>query len=225
MQHTSKQFEYEMDTLRERVLEMGALSSSQLSRIYSALSSAAITLAEEIAETERSINEAHSEIDALCTRIVAKRQPAAADLRYVLATIHVIGDIERIGDETKKILSKLADPVIRDVLTKIPEVISMAALTNDMMRRAMAALARQDALSALDTLRMDTKVDADYSAAIERLTRLVANNVELANPFIECAFIARSLERCGDHVKNVAEEVVSIVRGEDVRHRHGDAIQ
>lgn len=219
MQHTSKQFEMEMDTLRTRVLDMGALASSQLARIYAALSSSSVALSEEINETEQAINDAHGEIDALCTRIVAKRQPAAADLRYVLATIHIIADIERIGDEAKKILSKLAETPIRDVLTKIPEVISMSAMTNDMMRRAMAALGRQDVISALDTLRMDARVDADYTAAIERLTRLVAQNNELATPFIECAFIARSLERCGDHVKNVAEEVVAIVRGEDVRHR------
>jgi phosphate transport system protein len=224
MQHTSKQFEQEMDTLRDRVLEMGSLSSSQLERIYSALTTSALALGTEVIETEKAINEAHTEIDALCTRIVAKRQPAAADLRYVLATIHIIGDVERIGDETKKILAKLTDPMIRDVLGRVPEVASMSALTNDMMRRAMAALGRQDVISALDTLRMDSKVDADYSAAIERLTRMVAVQSELAEPFIECAFIARSLERCGDHVKNVAEEVVSIVRGEDVRHRYDDKI-
>jgi phosphate transport system protein len=220
MQHTSRQFDNELEGLRASVLAMGQLAAAQLQRIHSSLTGNGFAIADEVFSTEREINQAHSEIDGLCAKIVAKRQPAAADLRAILSTIHMISDIERIGDETKKVLQKIAEPSVSELLASIPEFSAMTALTKDMMARALAALDRQDVLSALDVLRLDTKVDADYHASIERLTRLLASQPDRAGAIMECAFIARSLERCGDHVKNVAESVVSMVRGDDVRHQH-----
>lgn len=219
MQHTSRQFENEMEALRQRVLDMGALAGTQLTRIQDALTQSTLVLTEEVMRTEQAINTEHTEIYALCTRIVALRQPTADDLRYVLATIHIISDIERIGDECKKVLTKLTDPAIAAMLASVPEITSMAAITCNMMQRAIAAFARQDAINALDTLRMDSRVDADYAAAIARVSKRLDHSKQVAGVFIECAFIARSIERCGDHVKNVAEEIVAIVRGEDLRHR------
>jgi phosphate transport system protein len=218
-QHTSRQYDSDMELLRERMLGMGALAVLQLGRIAHMLASGAHYTVDEIADTERGINLEHVEIDALCTRIIVKRQPAAVDLRHILSTIHIINDLERVGDESKKILHKLAALPQSHRTARPSELGSMAELTLDMLKRALHCIAQLDLLGAYDVLRMDAKVDTEYGAAMVRIEAAMNSQSEKISTLLDYAFIAKSLERCGDHAKNVAEEVISMVRGEDIRHR------
>ncbi len=218
MQHLSKQFDQELDDIRSRLLAMCALACHQLDRVHRALDTGAIFSAEEIAQTEREINQAHLDIDALCAMIIVKRQPAADDLRHVLASMHAINDVERIGDETKRTLARLAASPSISLATR-SELANMSAMVIRMLKAAMESLSRLLVVQAYDVIRSDSRLDAQYATVMERLESVTPQSQSEIRALLDSASIAKALERCGDHTKNVAEAVIAMVRGEDVRHQ------
>ncbi len=218
-QHTSRQYDQEMDELRDRLLGMGALGVEQLARVHKSLAQGAVFSSDEIESIERAINHEHVEIDALCTRVIVKRQPAAVDLRHILSTIHAINDLERIGDEAKKVLHKTQTIPASFDRSLLSEMGSMSAMVLEMLKLVLQCVERQDIMGAYDVLRMDARVDIEFDAAMSRLEKAMAQQPDAIRTLLDLAFVAKAIERCGDHAKNIAEEVVAMVRGEDVRHR------
>jgi phosphate transport system protein len=218
MQHLSKQFDQELDDIQSRLLAMSALACEQLERVHRSLETGAMFTPEEVAQTEREINSAHVDIDASCAMIIVKRQPAADDLRHILASMHAINDVERIGDEAKRALAKLrATPSIAPQTRA--ELASMGAMVVRMLQAAMESLRRLHVVQAYDVIRADARLDAQYGVVMDRLEANTPATQEDVRALLDCAAIAKALERCGDHTKNVAEAVIAMVRGEDVRHQ------
>jgi phosphate transport system protein len=218
MQHLSKQYDTELDDIRNRLLAMSALACSQLERVHRALDTGALFTPDEVAQTEREINSAHVEIDALCAMIIVKRQPAADDLRHVLASMHAINDIERIGDEAKRALAKLGAAPAIATQTQV-ELASMGAMVVRMLQAAMESLRRLHVVQAYDVIRADARLDAQYGVVMDGLAAITPQSQSEVRALLDSAAIAKALERCGDHTKNVAEAVIAMVRGEDVRHQ------
>jgi phosphate transport system protein len=218
-QHISAQFNSELEQLSRRLLAMGGLVEEQLTAALRILAEGDARYAAEVVAREDQVNAAEVEIDEQCTFILARRQPAASDLRLVLSVIKMLGDIERIGDEGHRI-ARMAERAIADigddaVLLKIEE---MGQAVREMLRGALDAFARTDEALAIEVIRRDRKVDARYDDLTRALVVLMSANPDRIAGILPLLWVARSLERIGDRCKNLSEHVVYIVRGKDVRH-------
>jgi phosphate transport system protein len=214
--HTSKQFDAEMETIRGGVLSMGGLVERQVRRAIEALGA-----------DEREINQMQVMIDQQCTQIIARRQPTAVDLRLIMTVTKIVNDLERIGDEAKKIAYKAANVRGSDRLTRIRyhDVVRMAAGTQMMLREALDAFARLDVAAAARVVEEDDDIDVAFNAVMRQLISFMMEDPRTISAALEVVFIAKSIERIGDHSKNVAESVVQAVKGKDVRHASADQIR
>jgi phosphate transport system protein len=220
-EHTHKQFDAEMEQVRTNVLAMGGLAEKQLNRAIAALGeSDDAGLVDEVAADERQINQMQMVIDQQCMQIIAKRQPAAIDLRMILAVSRIVNDLERIGDEVKKIAFKSAAARGGDQLTRVRryDVVRVAEEARRMLRMALDAFARLDAETAVEIVNLDSTIDSGFHAILRQLISYMMEDPRTISPALEIVFIAKSIERIGDHAKNVAESVVQVVKGKDVRH-------
>jgi phosphate transport system protein len=226
--HTSKQFDVEMEAIRSGVLSMGGLVERQLARAISALESDEDgALLDAVGADEQQINQFQIDIDQQCAQIIAKRQPAAVDLRMILTVSKVVNDLERIGDEVKKIAYKSRQARGGDALRRVRyyDVVRMAKRAQTMLRMALDAIARLDAGSAAEIVGLDGEIDADFAAILRQLVSYMMEDARTITPAIEIVFIAKSIERVGDHAKNIAEAVVQVVKGKDVRHASAERIR
>ncbi len=226
--HTSKQFDVEMEAIRSGVLSMGGLVERQLARAISALESDDDgALLDAVGADEQQINQFQIDIDQQCAQIIAKRQPAAVDLRMILTVSKVVNDLERIGDEVKKIAYKSRQARGGDALRRVRyyDVVRMAKRAQTMLRMALDAIARLDAGSAAEIVGLDGEIDADFAAILRQLVSYMMEDARTITPAIEIVFIAKSIERVGDHAKNIAEAVVQVVKGKDVRHASAERIR
>ena len=226
--HTSKQFDVEMEAIRSGVLSMGGLVERQLARAISALESDDDgALLDAVGADEQQINQFQIDIDQQCAQIIAKRQPAAVDLRMILTVSKVVNDLERIGDEVKKIAYKSRQARGGDALRRVRyyDVVRMAKRAQTMLRMALDAIARLDAGSAAEIVGLDDEIDADFAAILRQLVSYMMEDARTITPAIEIVFIAKSIERVGDHAKNIAEAVVQVVKGKDVRHASAERIR
>jgi phosphate transport system protein len=226
--HTSKQFDADMETIRSGVLSMGGLVERQVRRAIEALGEDEdARLIDAVGADEREINQMQSVIDQQCAQIIARRQPTAIDLRMIMMVTKIVNDLERIGDEAKKIAYKSAKVRGSERLTRIRfhDAVRMAGGAQRMLREALDAFARLDVNAAAKVVEEDDEIDVAFDAVMRQLISFMMEDPRTISAALEVVFIAKSIERIGDHSKNVAESVVQVVKGKDVRHASADEIR
>ncbi|HEX4523061.1 MAG TPA: phosphate signaling complex protein PhoU [Casimicrobiaceae bacterium] len=225
--HTHKQFDAEMEEIRSGVLAMGGLVETQLTRAINALKHPDIDLIASVATDERSINQMQVSIDQQCSQIIAKRQPAAIDLRMVLTVVKIVNELERIGDEIKKIAYKAQQMQRPERLSNVRfhEITRAAELAESNLQLALDAFARLDVNAAAQVVSNDEAIDSAFLSILRQLISYMMEDPRTITPALEIVFIAKSIERIGDHAKNVAENVVHVVKGKDVRHATAEQIR
>jgi len=218
--HISQQFDRELDRARSLLMEMGGLVEQQLNGACKALTTHDTALAETIKANEKRVNKLEIDLDEACIQIIARRQPAATDLRAMICMTKASTDLERIGDEAKRI-AKMAMAVAKleyphDQYNDIRELAILAARQ---VAGALDAFARLDVDLAFSVIESDDALDAGYAAIVrQRGLRMAENPAEIERA-LDVIWAARSLERIGDHAKNISEYVVYLVNGKDIRHR------
>jgi len=219
-EHTSKQFDAELEAVRARVLQMGGLVESQIQFALDALISGDVALMNRVIGDDHRVNAMEVEIDESCNQIIARRQPAAGDLRMVMTVIKTITDLERIGDEAEKIarMAKLLSQKERLILPRYNEIKHAAELALDMLRKSLDAFARLDLACAAQVVRQDEQVDEEFRTIMRSLITFMMEDPRTISTALEILFVAKAIERIGDHAKNMSEYVVYMVKGRDVRH-------
>ncbi len=218
-QHISKQFDNELENIRSRVLSMGGLVEKQLTDALRALMEGDVELGERVIENEFKVNTLEVSIDEECTHILARRQPAASDLRLVMAVIKTITDLERIGDEAEKIAKMAA--VLAEKQGPRSYYVGINSMGNHvvkMVREALDAFARMDSHAALEAARYEPESDDQYSAILRQLITYMMEDPRSISSSIDAVWTARAMERIGDHARNICEYVIYFVEGKDVRH-------
>lgn len=217
--HISKRFNKDLEDLRNNVLTMGGLVETQLSKAIDAVVRGDSDLGSKVAKDDYKVNNLEVVIDEECNRILATRSPAAIDLRLIVAIIKTITDLERIGDEAEKIgflASKLA--TMDRPSDSYRELKNMGNLVLQMLRNAMNAFARLDVEASFGVLREDELVDEKYEAITRQCMTLMSEDPSSIQRVMNVSWTARSLERIGDHAKNICEYVIYMVEGRDIRH-------
>lgn len=226
-EHTSKQYDAELESVRAKVLQMGGLVEQQLVKALNALVELDSAQANEVIQIEQRVNELEVQVDEDCSHIIARRQPAAGDLRMIMMVVKTITDLERIGDEATKIArvaQKFCD-ADRIFTPKFTEIKNMVALSREMLRTALDGFARLDSSKTAEVARQDEQVDEQFRSAMRQLITFMLEDPRTISMSLEVLFVAKSLERIGDHAKNIAEYVVYMVKGKDVRHSSLDIIE
>lgn len=219
-EHISKQYDAELEAVRAKVLEMGALVEQQIIDALESLVSANPKLAKSVIKKDHLVNALEVQVDEDCSHIIARRQPAAGDLRMVLMMIKTITDLERIGDEAAKIarFALKTSETDRAWTPRFTEIKTMATLARGMLHMSLDAFARSDATKVLEIAQMDEEVDEQFQVAIRQLITFMLEDPRTISISLEVLFVAKAVERIGDHAKNIAEYVVYMVKGKDVRH-------
>ncbi len=218
-QHISQKFNEELEDVRSKVLHMGGIVEEQLDHAIRALLSGDTELAGEVIATDQRVNALEVEIDEECTRIVARRQPAATDLRLVMAVIRTINDLERIGDEIKRVARMVREELDGSMEEEVRnEMEHMGEQVRAMLRQVLDAFARTDVQAAVAVARADHKVDLKYQSITRQLMTYMAQDHGSIPQVLNVLWAARALERMGDRCQNIAEYVIYLVIGKDVRH-------
>ena len=226
--HTHKKFDIEMEAIRSGVLSMGGLVETQLSRAITLLEEdESAMMLDQVGADERLINQMQVDMDQQCSQIIAKRQPAAIDLRMILTVTKIVNDLERIGDETKKVAYKASEGSGHHRLAQMRsfDVARSAERARGMLQLALDAFARLDPMAAAQVVGLDEELDAAFSATMRQLISYMMEDPRTITSALEVVFIAKSIERIGDHAKNIAEAVVQLVKGKDVRHATAEQIR
>jgi phosphate transport system protein len=220
MEHTYKQFDAELEGVRASVLKMGGLVEEQITHAVEALITGNIDLADDVINRDHTVNGLEVGIDEEVAHIIARRQPTASDLRMLMMVVKTITDLERIGDEAAKVarMAKLIHGSERITLPRFNEVKYMSGLVLEMLKKALDGFARLDASSAGDILRQDQQVDEEFHLNLRHLITYMMEDPRTISVFIDILFVAKAIERMGDHAKNMIEYVVYMVKGKDVRH-------
>lgn len=219
-EHISKQFDMELETIRTRVLQMGGLVEQQIVSAIDALMTGNIAKFDKVITEDSLVNAMEVSIDDECLHIIARRQPAASDLRIVFTVIKAITDLERIGDEAQKI-ARIGKSIYQSERYQVPrfrEINKLAEVALMMLRRALDAFARLDATAALELAEEDLRLDDEFDAEVRQLITFMMEDPRTISMSIDTLFISKAIERIGDHSKNIAEYVVYLVKGKDIRH-------
>jgi phosphate transport system protein len=225
-EHISKQFDAELESVRSRVLQMGGLVEEQILRAVEALGSGDMERIEKTIADDHRVNALEVGLDEACVHIIARRQPAAGDLRLLITVIKTITDLERIGDEAEKIarMAKLIHAAERQHMPRI-DVRHVAQRVVGMLRQSLDAFARLDVAEATRVVKQDTAVDDEYRAIMRQLITYMMEDPRTITRALEILFIAKAIERIGDHAKNMSEYVIYLVKGRDVRHVSVDEME
>lgn len=217
--HTSKQFDADLENIRTKVLQMGGLVEQQVERAMEGLTSGEMFAIDQVILNDHKVNLLEVELDEACSHLIARRQPAASDLRMVMAVIKTITDLERVGDEAKKI-AKMAKRIHEADAGFAPriELRHVAQLASNMLHNALDAFARLDAQAAARVVGDDAEVDREFKAIMRQLITFMMEDPRTISSSIEILFISKAIERVGDHAKNMSEYVIYLVKGRDVRH-------
>lgn len=219
-EHISKQFETDLDTTRTRVLQMGGLVESQILAAIQGFNTGDSAMIAQVIDNDARVNGYEVAIDGACNHIVVKRQPAASDLRLIMAISKIVTDLERMGDEAKKIakMSKQLHEHGAPTAQRFPAIRHAAETAVKMLRQALDAFARLDAASAAEVLKEDSDIDSEFRSVLRQLITYMMEDPRTITAALETIWVAKAVERIGDHAKNVAEQVIYIVKGTDVRH-------
>ena len=219
-EHVIKQFDVDLESLRSRMLQMGGLIESQILTAIDGFYDGNLQALDQVIENDRRVNGFEVSIDNECSHIIARRQPAASDLRMILGVSKAVTDLERVGDEAKKIavVGKQIHESGRLQVPRLGDIRRAGGIVVGMLRKALDAFARLDAVAAAEVIRDDAAIDEAFRGMMRQLITFMMEDPRTISTALEIVWVARALERMGDHSKNMAEQVIYIVKGTDVRH-------
>jgi phosphate transport system protein len=225
--HLSSQFDSELSSVSSLVMEMGGLVETQIRAAINALANLNTNFSEEVAQLETKVNAFEIEIDKQLSSIIARRQPTARDLRLLIAISKTTANLERVGDEAFKIARMVSSIVNAGVPRTLPasELRIASDLASGLLRKALDAFARLDVNLAISILKEDDAIDLEFDGFVRKLVTYMMEDARTISPSLDLLFIAKAIERIGDHSKNIAEFVIYIVKGEDVRHSSLESIE
>jgi phosphate transport system protein len=219
-EHISRQFDAELESIRANVLQMGGLVESQIISAVESLLNGDAPLMQRVIEDDHRVNALEVKIDEACSHVIARRQPTAGDLRMIMTVVKTITDLERIGDEAEKI-ARMATLLSQKNAPNPPrnqEVKHASDVAVEMLRKSLDAFARLDVTLAAEVVRRDAQVDEEFRAIMRYLITFMMEDPRTISTSLEILFVAKAIERIGDHAKNIAEYVIYMVKGRDVRH-------
>ena len=220
--HLSTQFDAELSGVSTRVLEMGGMVESQVARAVYALTQFSGEVASEVLATEERVNAMEIEIDSDLSSIIARRQPTARDLRLLIAISKTIANLERVGDEAARIARTVQRLINAGVSSRLRLPVNDLAHESELavtqLRKALDAFARLDVDKAVEVLKSDDLIDQEFEGLMRKLITFMMEDPRTISSSIDLVFVAKAIERVGDHAKNLAEQVIYIVKGTDVRH-------
>jgi phosphate transport system protein len=227
--HLSTQFDTELSSISGRVLEMGGLVESQVSRAVHALSQFDGELASQVLREEERVNQMEVEIDRDLSAIIARRQPTARDLRLLIAISKSIANLERVGDEAARIARTVQRLINSGMSTRLRVPVTDLRYEADLaiaqLRKALDAFARLDTGKALEVLKQDDEIDQEFDGLLRKLITYMMEDPRTISSSIDLVFVAKAIERIGDHGKNLAEAIIYVVKGTDVRHTPMDSVE
>ena len=223
-EHFSKQFDAELEDIRSRVMQMGGVVEAQIMAAISGFASGDLDVIAHVIDNDRQVDAYELQIDEACVHVVARRQPAASDLRLIMGVGKIVTDLERIGDEAEKI-ARMARQIFSRGSLHSPRYIDVqntGDIAISMLRRVLDALARLDAFAAEGVIAEDLRIDAEFRSMTRQLITYMMEDPRTISTALDILWIAKAIERIGDHAKNIAEQVIYIARGTDVRHAERD---
>ena len=218
--HISSQFDAELGSVSSRVLELGGLVESQIRHAVYSLSQFSIEVADQVIATEAQVNSMEVEIDRDLSSIIARRQPTARDLRLLIAISKMTANLERAGDESEKIARMVKSIINSGNSRALPasELRIAADLASGLLRKALDAFARLDVTEAVSILKEDDLIDQEFDGFVRKLVTYMMEDPRTISASLDLLFVAKAIERIGDHSKNIAELIIYVVKGADVRH-------
>ena len=218
--HISSQFDAELGSVSSRVLELGGLVESQIRHAVYSLSQFSTEVADQVIATESQVNSMEVEIDRDLSSIIARRQPTARDLRLLIAISKITANLERAGDESEKIARMVKSIISSGNSRALPssELRIAADLASGLLRKALDAFARLDVTEAVSILKEDDLIDAEFDGFVRKLVTYMMEDPRTISASLDLLFVAKAIERIGDHSKNIAEFIIYVVKGADVRH-------
>ena len=225
--HISSQFDAELNSISTHVLEMGGLVESQLHQAVYALVHLSLETADQVLETEHRINQMEVNIDHEIISTIGRRQPTARDLRFLMAISRTTQNLERAGDEIERV-ARMVKLIIDSGSPRslpISELRLAGDLAAGMLRKTLDSFARLDVNMALAIIKEDDVIDAEYNGFLRKLITYMMEDARTISPSLNLLFLAKSLERVGDHAKNIAEQIIFVVKGEDIRHTSMDKVE
>jgi len=218
--HSSKQYDMDLETIRSRVLQMGGLVENQFQDAIKSFRTGDTGLAQQVIKGDEQVNRLEVVLDDTCNHLIVKRQPAANDLRMVMSTVKVITDLERIGDEAVKIARVAANSHERtgSLVNQSEFVRGLAERAAELLHEALDAFARRDEKQATKLIAKDAVIDHEYSIIMRSLITFMMEDPRTISVALDTMWVAKAIERIGDHAKNIAEYVVYVVEGKDIRH-------
>ena len=225
--HLSTQFDSELTSVSSQVMELGGLVESQIRQAIYALQHFNIEAAHDVTANETRVNAMEIEIDRDLSSIIARRQPTARDLRLLIAISKTTANLERVGDEAEKIARMVRSIIESGAARSLPslELRYAADLASGLLNKALDAFARLDVNAALSILKEDDLIDKEFDGFVRKLITYMMEDPRTISPSLDLLFLAKAIERIGDHSKNIAEFIIYVVKGEDVRHTSIDRIE
>jgi phosphate transport system protein len=225
--HLSTQFDSELSAVSSRVMEMGGLVESQIQQAIIALSQFSVEVANDVSATEPRVNAMEVDIDRELSSIIARRQPTARDLRLLMAISKTTANLERVGDEAEKIARMVRSIIKSGAPRSLPshELRVAADMAAGLLRKALDAFARLDTAAAVAILKEDDLIDREFNGFVRKLITYMMEDPRTISPSLDLLFLAKALERIGDHAKNIAEFIIYVVKGADVRHTSMEQIE
>jgi phosphate transport system protein len=227
--HLSTQFDAELSGISSRVLEMGGLVESQVAQALYALTQFSGETASQVLQREERVNQMEVEIDRDLSAIIARRQPTARDLRLLIAVSKTIANLERVGDEAARIARTVQRLINTGVSSRlrlpVADLDFEANLAIAQLRKALDAFARLDTAKAVEVLKQDDQIDQEFDGLLRKLITYMMEDPRTISSSIDLVFVAKAIERIGDHAKNLAEAIIYVVKGTDVRHTSVDALE
>ncbi len=217
--HISSQFDNELGSVSSRVLELGGLVESQIRHAVFALAQFSNEVADQVIATESQVNSMEVEIDRDLSSIIARRQPTARDLRLLIAISKITANLERVGDEAEKI-ARMVKAISGGNSRSLPasELRIASDLASGLLRKALDSFARLDVTEAVNILKEDDLIDAEFDGFVCKLVTYMMEDPRTISASLDLLFVAKAIERIGDHAKNIAEFIIYVVKGADVRH-------
>ncbi|MEL4178907.1 phosphate signaling complex protein PhoU [Roseateles sp. PN1] len=227
--HLSTQFDAELSGISTRVLEMGGLVESQVAQAVLALTSFSSEIASAVLKQEEQVNAMEVEIDRDLSSIIARRQPTARDLRLLIAISKTIANLERVGDEAARVARTVQRLINSGVSSRLrlpmSDLAFEAELAIALLRKALDAFARLDVERAIEVLKQDDQIDKEFDGLMRKLITYMMEDPRTISSAIDMVFVAKAIERVGDHAKNLAEVIIYVVKGTDVRHNTPEAVE
>ncbi|MDM0013540.1 phosphate signaling complex protein PhoU [Variovorax sp. J22P168] len=225
--HLSSQFDSELNTVSSRVMELGGMVEAQIHQAVYALQEFDAEAADRVTETENRVNAMEIEIDRELSSIIARRQPTARDLRLLIAISKTTANLERVGDEAHKIARMVKSIIESGSARALPssDLRIAADMASGLLRKALDAFARLDTAAALSILKDDDLIDKEFDGFVRKLVTYMMEDPRKISASLDLLFLAKAIERIGDHAKNIAEFIIYIVKGADVRHTSMEQIE